>query len=127
MPASLPEALLRTLWKDVDEGVVLFDARGRVRDLNAPAERMLGWSRAAARGRSGSEVLRSPATGTFHARVRMGQNVVKGTLLGVVTDFFGNMLHEIRAPFAGEVLYVVGTPPMREGEPVAMVGRIKAD
>jgi len=75
----------------------------------------------------GNEVLRSPATGTFHARVQMGMPVARGTLLGVLTDFFGNPLHEIRAPFAGVVLYVVGTPPMREGEPVAMVGRIKTD
>jgi two-component system sensor histidine kinase HydH len=57
------EALLATLWKDVDEGVLVLDAHGRVHDLNPPAQRLLGWSRAAARGRPGSEVLRSPAPG----------------------------------------------------------------
>ena len=61
--ASLPEALLRTLWKDTDDGVILLDRHGRVRDLNAPAGRMLGWSRAAARGRLAAEMLHSPAPG----------------------------------------------------------------
>jgi predicted deacylase len=68
-----------------------------------------------------SEVLRSPVTGLFHPLVERGHTVAAGTLLGRVTDFFGNVLHEPRAPFAGEVLYVLGTPPVSEGEPLAMV------
>jgi hypothetical protein len=31
----------------------------------------------------------------------------------------------VRAPFGGAVLYVVGTPAMSKGEPVAMIGREK--
>jgi hypothetical protein len=74
-----------------------------------------------------NEVLRSPADGTFHARVKPGQTVAQGTLLGVLTDFFGNTLKEVRAPFAGEVLYVVATPPVNQGEPLAMVGQIRRE
>ena len=74
-----------------------------------------------------NEVLRSPATGTFHARVQPGQTVEQGALLGVLTDFFGQTIQEIRAPFAGEVLYVVGTPPVSQGEPLGMIGRAKKD
>jgi predicted deacylase len=74
-----------------------------------------------------SEVLRSPATGTFHARVEHGQTVARGTVLGVLTDFFGKTIQEIRAPFAGVVLYVVATPPVREGEPLGMVGQIRRE
>lgn len=74
-----------------------------------------------------NEVLRSPETGTFHSRVQPGQTVAKATVLGVLTDFFGNTIAEIRAPFAGEVLYVVQTPPVSKGEPLAMVGQIKRD
>lgn len=69
-----------------------------------------------------TEVLRSTATGTWHAAVERGHTVVQGTLLGTVTDFFGNTLEEIRSPFAGEVLYIVGTPAMTKGEPVGMIG-----
>ena len=58
------------------------------------------------------------------AAVEKMQSVAEGTLLGRVTDPFGNVLHEVRAPFAGEVLYVVGTPPVTEGEPLAFVGQV---
>ncbi|HKC38566.1 MAG TPA: M14 family metallopeptidase [Gemmatimonadales bacterium] len=69
-----------------------------------------------------AEVLRSPATGVWHARVERGQSVQKGTIIGVLTDFFGNPQAEIRAPFGGIVLYVVATPAMSQGEPMGMIG-----
>jgi len=72
-----------------------------------------------------SEVLRSPITGVFHARVQPGQAVVEGALLGVLTDLFGNTVREVCVPFEGEVLYVVATPPVSQGEPLGMVGRIR--
>ena len=72
------------------------------------------------------EVLRSPATGIFRAAVRDGYVVAEGALLGTVLDFFGEPVEEIRAPFAGVVNYVIATPPISEGEPVAMVSRIAA-
>jgi len=71
-----------------------------------------------------SQVVTSPATGVWHPAVEKMQSVATGTLLGRVSDPFGNVLHEIRAPFAGEVLYVVGTPPVSEGEPLAFVGHV---
>ncbi len=69
-----------------------------------------------------AEVLRSPATGVWHARVERGQSVQKGAIIGVLTDFFGNPQAEIRAPFGGIVLYVVATPAMSQGEPMGMIG-----
>ena len=69
-----------------------------------------------------TEVLRSPATGVWHPRVERGQSVQKGMLIGVLTDFFGVTQAEIRAPFGGVVLYVVGTPAMSQGEPMGMIG-----
>jgi hypothetical protein len=69
-----------------------------------------------------SEVVRSGATGIFYAMVQKGQNVDKGASLGRVTDFHGRTLEDVKAPFAGEVLYVVGTPPVTKGEPLAFVG-----
>jgi predicted deacylase len=71
-----------------------------------------------------SQVVTSPATGVWHPAVEKMQSVATGTLLGRVTDPFGAVLHEVRAPFAGEVLYVVGTPPVSEGEPLAFVGHV---
>lgn len=69
-----------------------------------------------------TQVLTSPATGTWHHAVERGHTVTEGTLIGRVTDFFGNTIAEVSAPFAGEVLYVVATPAMSRGEPVAMIG-----
>jgi hypothetical protein len=72
-----------------------------------------------------NEVLRATGTGIFQARVKPGVNVSEGTTLGILTDFFGKTVQEIRAPFSGVILYVVATPPVSQGEPLAMVGRVK--
>jgi predicted deacylase len=79
-----------------------------------------------------AEVLYFPAdsqekAGLFYPKVHKMQMVEKGTLLGVVTDFFGKQIYELRAPFAGEVLYVIGTPPISAGEPLAFIGAIKPE
>jgi predicted deacylase len=67
-------------------------------------------------------VLRSEATGLFYPAVRKDQAVEQGALLGTVTDFFGKKMFELRAPFAGKILYVIATPPINAGEPLAMIG-----
>jgi hypothetical protein len=71
-----------------------------------------------------SAVLRSDETGIFYPLVEKGHTVVKDALMGYVTDFFGKRIYELRAPFAGEVLYILGTPPVSKGEPLAMVGHV---
>jgi predicted deacylase len=74
-----------------------------------------------------TEVLRSPGTGVWHPKVDRGQSVQKGALIGVLTDYFGATQAEIRAPFGGIVLYVVGTPAMSQGEPMGMIGEPKLE
>jgi predicted deacylase len=69
-----------------------------------------------------SEVLRAGVTGIFYAEIERGHTVAKGTRLGYITDFHGKTIEEVRAPFDGEILYVVATPPVSKGEPVAMIG-----
>lgn len=71
-----------------------------------------------------SAVLRSEETGIFYPLVEKGHTVVKGALMGYVTDFFGKRIYELRAPFSGETLYILGTPPVSKGEPLAMVGHV---
>jgi predicted deacylase len=72
-----------------------------------------------------TQVLTGPETGIWYPLVERGHTVGEGTVIGYVTDFFGRRAGEVRAPFAGAVLYVVGTPAMSKGEPVAMIGRDK--
>lgn len=68
------------------------------------------------------EVLASPATGILYPAVERDEQVVKGQKLARITDFFGGEIAQVLAPFAGTVLYVVATPPITEGQPVACVG-----
>jgi len=63
--------------------------------------------------------------GIFYPKVQKGQMVEKDTLLGYVTDFFGKKIYELKSPFAGEVLYIIDTPPTSAGEPLGFVGAIK--
>jgi predicted deacylase len=73
------------------------------------------------------EVVRAKATGVWYPTVEKMQSVAAGTLIGRVRDAFGAVLEEVRAPFAGEVLYVVATPPVTEGEPLAFIGHVAHD
>ncbi len=72
------------------------------------------------------QVITSPVTGVFRATVRDGYAVAEDGLLGELYDAFGARIGDARAPFAGIVNYVVGTPPAVEGQPLAMVSRIAA-
>ena len=69
-----------------------------------------------------AEVLRAGVTGIFYAAVEKGREVKKGTRIGHITDFHGKRLEEVLAPFDGHILYVIGTPPITKGEPVAAIG-----
>jgi len=73
------------------------------------------------------QVIRSPQQGIFKAAVRDGYAVAKNGLLGELFNPFGERIFEFRAPFAGVVNYVVGTPPVSEGEPIGMVSRIQSE
>ena len=65
--------------------------------------------------------------GLFFPGAKRGDMVEKDALLGYVTDFFGNKVFELKAPFAGEVLYIIGTPPISAGEPLAFVASISKE
>lgn len=73
------------------------------------------------------EVVTSPAQGLFQAEVKGGYAVAGNGRLGVLVNEFGEEQAVIRAPFAGVVNYVIATPPVSEGEPIAMVSRVADD
>jgi predicted deacylase len=68
------------------------------------------------------EVLTSPETGILYPRVERDRLVRKGDVLAHVTDFFRQPVAEITSPLDGVVLYIVATPPITKGQPVACVG-----
>jgi predicted deacylase len=71
------------------------------------------------------EVITSPQTGIFKPLVKDGYVVAEGSVLGVLTDFFGNKTADIKAPFKGVVNYIIVTPPVSKGEPVAMISKLQ--
>ncbi len=71
-----------------------------------------------------AQVLRATASGVWRPVVDQRESLAAGALIGRIHDPFGKPLAEVRAPFAGELLYVVGTPPIQEGEPLAFVGKL---
>ncbi|MFQ6037435.1 MAG: succinylglutamate desuccinylase/aspartoacylase family protein, partial [Candidatus Aminicenantales bacterium] len=70
------------------------------------------------------EVIRSPADGLFYPETEMGSWVEKGENVGYLTDYFGNVIERLQAPFAGILLYIVNTPPANAGEPLFEVGSV---
>lgn len=72
----------------------------------------------------GYEVVTSPARGLFRPDVKGGYAVAENGRLGLLVNEFGEELAVIRAPFAGVVNYVIATPPVSVGEPIAMISRI---
>ena len=71
------------------------------------------------------EVVNSNFDGLFFPKVELSAMVAAGQTVGVVTDYFGAVKEEIKAPFVGIILYILGTPPANKGEPLFEVGRIK--
>ena len=68
------------------------------------------------------EVIRSNHDGLFYPLIKRGYFVQKGQPIGYVTDYFGKKLETILAPFTGQILYIIATPPANKGEPVVEVG-----
>ncbi len=72
-----------------------------------------------------AEVLTANVGGTWHASVDRGATVKEGQVLGELRDYFGAPMVQVSAPFAGVVLYTIGSPAISEGEPVAFIGRLR--
>jgi predicted deacylase len=64
----------------------------------------------------------SEQTGIFYTLVKRGTYVEQGMKIGYVTDYFGNVSFEARAPVAGVVLYVCAVPSMTKGATIANIG-----
>ncbi len=69
------------------------------------------------------QIIRAEQDGLFYPLADGGRHVQKDELVGYLTDFFGKRIQEVRAPFNGIILYIIATPPMNKGEPMASFGR----
>jgi predicted deacylase len=71
------------------------------------------------------QVVYSDADGLFYPQTEMGYYAQKGEIVGFLTDYLGNVVQELRAPFSGIVLYIINTPPANKGEPLFEIGSVQ--
>jgi hypothetical protein len=64
--------------------------------------------------------------GIFYPLVKRGAYVEAGMKLGTVTDFFGKVIAEPRAPVAGVILHVNALPTVKKGDNIANIGVVAA-
>lgn len=68
----------------------------------------------------------SEYAGIWHVNplVQTGDYVSRGTWLGVITDYFGNELDTVSAPESGVLLILFSSPPVNEGDPLVVIGKL---
>lgn len=64
----------------------------------------------------------SPVDGLFTPRVEIGSVVEKGSIVGEVRDYFGNVVTELASPINGTVMMINETPPVKAGESPVTIG-----
>lgn len=69
--------------------------------------------------------IASKHTGFFVPSKSAGDYVSKGMKIGSVTDFFNRKIQDVRAEADGVILFILGTPPVNEGETLASIGIIE--
>jgi uncharacterized protein len=70
------------------------------------------------------DTIASEQDGIFYPTVERGTYVEPGMKVGYVTDFFGKVIQEAKAPAAGVVLYICGVPSMKKGDAIANIGEV---
>lgn len=60
--------------------------------------------------------------GFFEPHCEIGELVEAGALLGIVRDYFGEPIAELRAPKRGVVLMLRHTPPVNQGMGLITLG-----
>lgn len=73
--------------------------------------------------RSTAEVT-SQENGIFYPTVTRGSFVEAGRKLGDVTDYYGQVIFEARAPVSGIILHICAVPSMKKGDNIADIGVI---
>ncbi|WP_166422710.1 succinylglutamate desuccinylase/aspartoacylase family protein [Paraglaciecola sp. 20A4] len=66
--------------------------------------------------------VETPVTGIFEPHCKIGELVNAGALLGIVRDYFGETIAELRAPNRGVVLMLRHAPPVNKGAGLISIG-----
>ena len=66
--------------------------------------------------------LRAPTAGMFIPKITNGSEILKGQVLGIITDTFGKRTKQIKAPFDGVVFCINHQAVVNQGEALFHVG-----
>lgn len=66
--------------------------------------------------------VETPVKGFFEPKCEIGEFVQQGALLGIVRDYFGEPIAELRAPNRGVVLMLQNAPPANKGAALITIG-----
>ena len=69
----------------------------------------------------------SDGPGIWYPLVRRGTYVQVGMKIGYVTDYFGKLTLEARAPISGVILHVNAVPSLKKGDNIADIAAIAAN
>jgi predicted deacylase len=72
-----------------------------------------------------SDVL-ADGPGIWYPLVKRGTYVSAGMKLGTITDYFGKVIAEPRAPVTGVVLHINAVPSLKKGDNIADIGVVAA-
>jgi predicted deacylase len=64
--------------------------------------------------------------GIWYPLVKRGTYVQEGMKIGFVTDYFGKVILEARAPISGVILHINAVPSLKKGDNIADIGAIAA-
>jgi len=64
--------------------------------------------------------------GIWYPLVKRGTYVQEGMKIGFVTDYFGKVILETRAPVSGVILHINAVPSLKKGDNIADIGAIAA-
>jgi uncharacterized protein len=68
----------------------------------------------------------SDGPGIWYPLVKRGTYVQEGMKIGFVTDYFGEVILEARAPISGVILHINAVPSLKKGDNIADIGSIAA-
>jgi predicted deacylase len=73
----------------------------------------------------GSKWIRASRGGIFHLQVRLGQQVEKKQVLGIITDAFGDTSIRVKASVKGIVIGHTQIPLVNQGDAIVHLAIIK--
>lgn len=119
IPALLTEAGGQGVWTEEEVDILqsgvrrvmsAFEMYEPVDEAGEKAVELGGW-----------EWLRSEHDGLFYPSVGVGEHVTEGQSVGRVADIFGETLQEAHAPVSGEVLFLVTSLAINDGDPLMSI------